>query len=168
MSAGQNLNITLVDPPSGAVNLALVDANGVSVDSDNGLFADSEVTTIDTDFEGTAGVYTIMVNRSTVFWENGGAGTYRLLIGNPEGYTAPFSCFGHSDAGTGTDAGTDMSNPMILGANPNVIGQGCLDGQDEMDAYQFTLEDNQNVDIMLTQDAGTSFSSMLYLSLIHI
>ena len=162
LSAGQNLNITLVDPPSGAVNLALVDANGVSVDSDNGLFADSEVTTIDTDFEGTAGVYTIMVNRSTVFWENGGAGTYRLLIGNPEGYTAPFSCFGHSDAGTGTDAGTDMSNPMILGANPNVIGQGCLDGQDEMDAYQFTLEDNQNVDIMLTQDAGTSFSSMLY------
>ena len=86
LSAGQNLNITLVDPPSGAVNLALVDANGVSVDSDNGLFADSEVTTIDTDFEGTAGVYTIMVNRSTVFWENGGAGTYRLLIGNPEGY----------------------------------------------------------------------------------
>ena len=28
LSAGQNLNITLVDPPSGAVNLALVDANG--------------------------------------------------------------------------------------------------------------------------------------------
>ena len=106
IGAGQNLNITLVDPSSGAVNLALLDSNGAEVDSDIGLFSDSEVTTVGTSSDGVAGTYTIMVNRSTVFWESGGAGTYRLLIGTPAGYDAPFTCVGHSDAGTGTDAGT--------------------------------------------------------------
>ncbi|MBT4065787.1 MAG: hypothetical protein HOE76_01015 [Euryarchaeota archaeon] len=162
LGAGQNMNLTLVDPPSGAVNLAIVDANGAEVDSDLGWFADSEVTTIGTSFDGVAGVYTIMVNRSTSFWESGGAGTYRLLVGEPAGYVAPFSCVGHSDAGTGTDAGTDLSNAMILGANPSVNGQGCLDGQDNSDAYQFNLEDKNNIDVTFMPDAGSLFTTSLY------
>ena len=88
----------------------MLDSSGAQVDSDLGLFSDSEVTTVGTSSDGVAGTYTIMVNRSTIFWESGEAGTYRLIIGNPEGYTAPFTCAGHSDVGTGTDAGTDLSN----------------------------------------------------------
>ena len=65
---------------------------------------------------------------------------------NPVGYTAPFSCVGHSDAGTGTDAGSD-SNAMVLGANPTLSGQGCLDGQDTSDSYQFPWDYN-NVHVM--------------------
>ncbi len=162
IAAGQNLNITLVDPPAGAVNLAIADDMGIEVDSDSSWFSDSESSTFETTYEGVAGTYTIMVNRSTSFFESGGAGTYRLLIGQPAGYVAPFSCVGHSDAGTGTDAGTDMMNAMVLGTNPLLSGQGCLDGQDPSDAYQFTLEDKHNVDVMFMPDAGSSFTSTLY------
>ena len=65
------------------------------------------------DTKVVAGDYLIMINRSTSWLESGGAGTYRLIIGNPEGYTAPFTCTGYSDAGIGTDAGSDLSNPMV-------------------------------------------------------
>ena len=103
-----------------------------------------------------------MINRSSSWIESGGAGTYRLLIGNPAGYTAPFSCVGHSDAGTGTDAGADLSTPMILGANPAQSGQGCLDGQDTTDSYQFNLEDYNNVHVMFSPDMGMPFTASLY------
>ena len=162
LTTGQNMNLTLVDPPAGAVNLAVVDANGASVDSDQSWFSDSEVTTYETSFEGMAGTYTIMVNRSTSWIESGGAGTYRLLVGQPAGYVAPFTCVGHNDAGTGTDAGTDLSNAIVIGSNPSVSGQGCLDGQDLSDAYQFTLEDSNNVDVMFMLDAGSVFTTSLY------
>ena len=162
MGAGQNMNVTLVDPPSGAVNLALLDSTGAQVDSDSSWFSDSEVTTIDTSNDGVAGTYTLIVNRSTSWLEDGGAGTYRLLIGNPAGYVAPFTCAGHSDAGTGTDAGTDMSNAIALGANPSVMGQGCLDGQDSSDAYQFNIEDYNNINVMFSPDMGSPFTANLY------
>ena len=162
LTSGQNMNLTLVDPPAGAVNLAVVDANGASVDSDQSWFSDSEVTTYETSFEGTAGTYTIMVNRSTSWLESGGAGTYRLLVGQPAGYVAPFTCVGHSDAGTGTDAGTGMTDPMPLGPNAAASGQGCLSGQDNVDAYQFSLEDSNNVDVMFMPDAGSVFTANLY------
>ena len=162
LSAGQNLNVTLVDPPSGAVNLVMVDSSGNVVDSDSSWFSDAEVSTYGTSSEGLAGTYTLMINRSTSWLESGGAGTYRLLIGSPAGYVAPFTCTGHSDVGTGTDAGTDLSNPIILGANPSEIGQGCLDGQDTSDAYQFNLEDYNNVNVMFSPDAGSPFTANLY------
>ena len=162
LNAGQNLNVTLVDPPSGAANLAIVDSSGNGVDSDTSWFSDAEVTTIGTSSEGVAGTYTLMINRSTSWLESGGAGTYRLLIGSPAGYTAPFSCVGHSDAGTGTDAGSDLSNAMILGANPTQAGQGCLDGQDSSDSYQFNLEDYTNVHVMFSPDMGMPFTANLY------
>ena len=162
INAGQNLNVTLVDPPSGAANLAIVDSSGNGVDSDTTWFSDAEVTTIGTSSEGVAGTYTLMINRSTSWIESGGAGTYRLLIGSPAGYTAPFSCVGHSDAGTGTDAGSDLSNAMILGANPTQAGQGCLDGQDSSDSYQFNLEDYTNVHVMFSPDMGMPFTANLY------
>ena len=162
MGAGQNMNVTLVDPPSGAVNLALLDSTGAQVDSDSSWFSDSEVSTIDTSNDGVAGTYTLIVNRSTSWLEDGGAGTYRLLIGNPAGYVAPFTCAGHSDAGTGTDAGTDMSNAIALGANPSVMGQGCLDGQDSSDAYQFNIEDYNNINVMFSPDMGSPFTANLY------
>ena len=162
MSAGQNMNITLVDPPEGAVTLSLVDSSGNGVDSDSGYYSDSEVTTLGTTSEGVAGTYTIMINRSNSWLDRGGAGTYRLLIGTPTEYTAPFSCVGYSDAGTGTDAGSDISNPMILGANPTQSGQGCLDGQDTSDSYQFNMQDYNNVHIAFTSDASMLFTANLY------
>ena len=162
MATGQNLNLTLVDPPSGAVNLAIVDSNGNGVDSDTSWFSDAEATTVGTSSDGVAGTYTIMVNRSTSWLENGGAGTYRLLLGNPSGYEAPFSCAGYSDVGTGTDAGTDQSNPMILGGNPTQSGQGCLDGSDISDSFQFSLEDYTNVHVMFTPDVGTPFTADMF------
>ena len=162
LSAGQNLNVTLVDPPSGAVNLVMVDSSGNVVDSDSSWFSDAEVSTFGTSSEGLAGTYTLMVNRSTSWLESGGAGTYRLLIGSPAGYVAPFTCTGHSDAGTGTDAGTDMSNAIVLGTNPALMGQGCLDGQDTSDAYQFGLEDYNNINVMFSPDAGSPFTANLY------
>ena len=121
LSSGQNLNITLVDPPEGAVGISLVDANGAGIDADSGVFSDSDVSTMGTTYEGVAGDYLILINRSTSWFESGGAGTYRLIIGSPEGYTAPFTCTGYSDAGTGTDAGSDLANPIILGANPTPV-----------------------------------------------
>ena len=162
LSAGQNLNVTLVDPPAGAVNLVMVDSSGNVVDSDSSWFSDAEVSTFGTSSEGLAGTYTLMVNRSTSWLESGGAGTYRLLIGSPAGYVAPFTCTGHSDAGTGTDAGTDMSNAIVLGTNPALMGQGCLDGQDTSDAYQFDLEDYNNINVMFSPDAGSPFTASLY------
>ena len=162
LSAGQNLNVTLVDPPSGAVNLVMVDSSGNVVDSDSSWFSDAEVSTYGTSSEGLAGTYTLMINRSTSWLESGGAGTYRLLIGSPAGYVAPFTCTGHSDAGTGTDAGTDMSNAIVLGTNPALMGQGCLDGQDTSDAYQFDLEDYNNINVMFSPDAGSPFTASLY------
>ena len=92
LASGQNLNITLVDPPSGAVGISLVDSSGAGIDADSGIFSDSDVSTIGTGYEGVAGDYLIMINRSTSWIESGGAGTYRLIIGSPEGYTAPFTC----------------------------------------------------------------------------
>ena len=162
LTTGQNLNISLVDPPSGAVGIALVDANGADIDTDAGLFADSDVSTMGTGYEGVAGDYLIMINRSTSWIESGGAGTYRLIIGNPEGYTAPFTCTGYSDAGIGTDAGSDLENPIILGTNPTQGGQGCLDGQDSSDSYQFNLADYNNVHVMFSPDQGTPFTASLY------
>ncbi|MAS31830.1 MAG: hypothetical protein CMA39_02915, partial [Euryarchaeota archaeon] len=162
LSAGQNLNVTLVDPPAGAVNLVMVDSSGNVVDSDSSWFSDAEVSTFGTSSEGLAGTYTLMVNRSTSWLESGGAGTYRLLIGSPAGYVAPFTCTGHSDAGTGTDAGTDMSNAIVLGTNPALMGQGCLDGQDTSDAYQFDLEDYNNINVMFSPDVGSPFTASLY------
>ena len=162
LSAGQNLNVTLVDPPAGAVNLVMVDSSGNVVDSDSSWFSDAEVSTYGTSSEGLAGTYTLMINRSTSWLESGGAGTYRLLIGSPAGYVAPFTCTGHSDAGTGTDAGTDMSNAIVLGTNPALMGQGCLDGQDTSDAYQFDLEDYNNINVMFSPDAGSPFTASLY------
>ena len=162
LASGQNLNITLVDPPSGAVGISLVDSSGAGIDADSGIFSDSDVSTIGTGYEGVAGDYLIMINRSTSWIESGGAGTYRLIIGSPEGYTAPFTCTGHSDAGIGTDAGSDLSNPIVLGANPTQAGQGCLDGQDTSDAYQFNLEDYNNVHVMFSPDQGMSFTASLY------
>ena len=82
IGAGQNLNITLVDPPSGAVNLALLDSSGAEVDSDIGLFSDSEVTTVA--LLAMAGWNYNNGEPLTVFWESGGAGTYRLLIGTQQ------------------------------------------------------------------------------------
>ena len=162
LSSGQNLNITLVDPPEGAVGISLVDANGAGIDADSGVFSDSDVSTMGTTYEGVAGDYLILINRSTSWFESGGAGTYRLIIGSPEGYTAPFTCTGYSDAGTGTDAGSDLANPIILGANPTQAGQGCLDGQDTSDSYQFNLEDYNNVHVMFSADQGTPFTASLY------
>ena len=162
LSAGQNLNVTLVDPPAGAVNLVMVDSSGNVVDSDSSWFSDAEVSTFGTSSEGLAGTYTLMINRSTSWLESGGAGTYRLLIGSPAGYVAPFTCSGYSDAGTGTDAGTDMSNAIVLGTNPALMGQGCLDGQDTSDAYQFDLEDYNNINVMFSPDTGSPFTASLY------
>lgn len=161
LPAGQNLNVTLVDPPSGNVNLALVDANGNSVGSDSGYNSDSEISTEGTDFDGVAGVYTIMVNRTT-WWGTGGAGTYRLLVGSPTEYIAPFSCTGFSDGGTGTDGGDNLSTPIPLGANPLLVGEGCLSEQDVSDAYQFSLADWNNVEIMLDTSNSPMFSSTLH------
>ncbi|GIR00829.1 MAG: hypothetical protein CM15mP9_5320 [Methanobacteriota archaeon] len=36
-----------------------------------------------TAYEGVAGDYLIMINRSTSWLESGGAGTYRLIYWNP-------------------------------------------------------------------------------------
>ena len=73
-----------------------------------------------------------------------------------------FSVLLFSDAGTGTDAGSDLSNAMILGANPTQAGQGCLDGQDSSDSYQFNLEDYTNVHVMFSPDMGMPFTANLY------
>jgi len=160
--SGGSLNLTLVDPPAGAVTLAIVSSNGVGIDSDQGWLSDSEATTHGTSFEGVAGTYTIMVNRSTSWLEDGGAGTYRLLLGEPGDYVAPFTCADHNDPGAGVDAGDSLSNAIVLGANPLVNGQGCLDDQDPSDAYQFNLEDKDNIDVQFIPDVGSSFTSTLY------
>ncbi len=162
MGSGQNLNVTLVDPPSGAVNLAILDSNGVQVDSDSGWVSDSEASTAGTDMDGVAGTYTIIVNRSTSWLEDGGAGTYRLIVGSPTEYIAPFSCVGFSDGGTGTDAGDGLTTPIPLGANPQLEGEGCLSEQDASDAYQFTLADWNNVEVMLDIGNNPLFTSSLH------
>ena len=51
---------------------------------------------------------------------------------------------------------------MILGANPSQSGQGCLDGQDTSDSYQFNLEDYNNVHVMFSPDMGMPFTASLY------
>jgi len=164
VAAGENLNITLVNAPDGDLWGDLVwDSNGSSIDSSFGIGSDDYFSTWDTDFNGTGGAFTLMLNRTDFApFAEGGAGEYRIIIGEPQDYVAPFSCIGFSDAGTGTDGGDDLSNPIILGANPLVNGQGCLDGQDPSDAYQFTLEDESNVEVLFMPDLDSSFTSTLY------
>lgn len=162
VASGETIDLVLVDPPEGAVNLALFASDGTEVASDPGLFADSELSSADTPYDGVAGTYTVMVNRSTTFWEDGGNGTYRLLLGSPEGYVTPFSCSGYSDTGTGTDAGTGFSNPMIIGTNPVVEGQACLGGTDEVDAFQFSLDSGNNLNVNLSMETTSGFTSELF------
>jgi hypothetical protein len=165
VAPGDNLNITLVNAPDGDLWGDLVwDSNGSSIDESFGLASDDYFSTWDTDLNGTGGDFTLMLNWTDFGFAGftGGAGEYRIIIGEPVDYVAPFSCIGFSDAGTGTDAGTDMSDAMVLGTNPLVNGQGCLDGQDSSDAYQFSLEDKGNVEVQFISDVGSSFTSTLY------
>ncbi len=165
VAAGENLNITLVNAPDGDLWGDLVwDSNGTSIDESFGLASDDYFSTWDTPLNGTGGTFTLMLNWTDFgfFGYTGGAGDYRIIIGEPAEYVAPFTCVGFSDAGTGTDAGTSLSDPMPLGNNPTLNGQGCLGGQDSTDAYQFSLEDSNNVDVMFMPDSGTSFTADLY------
>ena len=150
---GEILNLTIVNAPGGSLTVDLNGPNGDSLDTS--WFGDHELTTEGSDDEGVAGTYTIIVNRS---FFGAGAGTYRMIIGEPTEYVAPFTCIGYSDVGTGTDAGTGQSNPIVMGNNPAIMGQGCLDGNDEADAYQFTLEGQNNVDVTFMPDAGLRHS----------
>ena len=167
--AGENLNITLVNPPDGDIWGDLVwDGNNTSIDNSFELGGDEYLSTWDTEFNGTGGTFTLMLNWTDVrigFFGRytGGAGDYRIIIGEPdEEYVVPFSCAGFSDAGTGTDAGTDMDDPIPIGENPTLDGQGCLSGQDTSDAYQFRLSDYNNVRVMFQPDSGTNFTANLY------
>ena len=165
VAPGDNLNITLVNAPDGDLWGDLVwDSNGSSIDESFGIASDDYFSTWDTDLNGTGGDFTLMLNWTDFGFVGftGGAGEYRIIIGEPVDYVAPFSCIGFSDAGTGTDAGTDMSDAMVLGTNPLVNGQGCLGGQDSSDAYQFSLEDMSNVEVQFISDVGSSFTSTLY------
>ena len=164
VAAGENLNITLVNAPDGDLWGDLVtDTNGSSIDSSFGLGSDDYFTTWDTDFNGTGGSFTLMLNWTDFSpWFAGGAGEYRIIIGEPEVFVPSFNCIGWSDAGIGTDAGTDVSNPMNIGSNPSLEGQGCLSDQHTSDAYQFSLTDHNNVEIMLDFDNSSVFTSSLY------
>ena len=165
VAAGENLNITLVNAPDGDLWGDLVwDSNGSSIYGSFGLSTDDYFTTWDTDLNGTGGDFTLMLNWTDFgfFGLTGGAGDYRLIVGEPTEFVAPFTCVGYSDAGTGTDAGTSLSDPMPLGSSATASGQGCLGGQDSTDAYQFSLEDSKNVDVMFMPDPGSTFTANLY------
>ena len=165
VAAGENLNITLVNAPDGDLWGDLVwDSNGSSIYRSFGISADDYFTTWDTDLNGTGGDFTLMLNWTDFGFIGltGGAGDYRLIVGEPTEFVAPFTCIGYSDAGTGTDAGTGQSDPMPLGNNPTLNGQGCLGGQDSIDAYQFSLEDANNVNVSFMPDPGSVFTADLY------
>jgi hypothetical protein len=85
LPAGENLNVTLVDPPAGAVGIDLLFSDGTQIDSSfEWGFEANYVSTWDSDYNGTAGIYTLIVNRSTQVFVEGGVGTYRLLVGEPQ------------------------------------------------------------------------------------
>jgi hypothetical protein len=164
LASGENLNVTLIDPPAGAVGIDLLFSDGTQIDSSfEWGFSANYVSTWDSDYNGTAGTYTLIVNRSTQSFVDGGVGTYRLLVGEPQPWVAPFTCGGHSDlGGSSGDAGTDLSMSMELGTNPSESGQGCLDEQDLSDAYHFSLSEMKNVEINFTEDVETPVTTILY------
>ncbi|HIA40432.1 MAG TPA: hypothetical protein EYN88_06125 [Candidatus Poseidoniales archaeon] len=162
VSAGMPLNATLVIAPnSGAdFDLRLVAPNGTVIDSSllSGV-NDDFVTTEDTDSHLVAGTYTLNVSYFGGFGSAPG-GTYRLIIGQPLAGTwiPPFSCEGLDDMGVGGDASDEGANPTALGVNPNSNGSGCLDGNDVADAYQFSVNNLQNLNITIAQPEMTDFS----------
>tara|TARA_Y100000994_G_scaffold192084_1_gene161311 strand:- start:801 stop:3359 length:2559 start_codon:yes stop_codon:yes gene_type:complete len=164
LAAGETLNVTLVDAPGGEANLDLLYSDGTQVDSSFDWFGNEAnyVSTWDSDYNSTAGTYTLIVNRSSTWLNDGGAGTYRLLIGEPSEWVAPFTCNSHSDPSSSSDAGTDLLNPSDLGTDPDLEGQGCLDDQDISDAYRFSLSEFNNVEINFMQDDETPVITTLY------
>ena len=164
LAAGEILNVTLVDAPAGEANLDLLYSDGTQVDSSFDWIGNEAnyVSTWDSDYNSTAGTYTLIVNRSSTWLNDGGAGTYRLLIGEPSEWVAPFTCNGHSDPSSSSDAGTNLLNPSDLGTDPDLEGQGCLDDQDISDAYRFSLSEFNNVEISFMQDDETPVITTLY------
>ena len=76
------MNLGIVDPPDAGLTVELVD-EGTGEEFSNSFFGDHEISTVGSPLEGLGGTFTLYVNQSEWF---GGAGTYRLIFGNPEPY----------------------------------------------------------------------------------
>lgn len=158
--AGDDLNLGIVDPPDAGLTVELVD-EGTGEEFSNSFFGDHEISTVGSPLEGLGGTFTLYINQSGWF---GGAGTYRLIFGNPEPYIPPppvFSCADQDDVLSAGDAGNTTLESLDLGVNPMIQGQACMSEVDDKDIYKITLDQMQNVVINFQADEGTGFTSEL-------
>ena len=76
---------------------------------------------------------------------------------------AVVTCFGTgADAGTGTDAGEELSTAIDLGHQYTGTLTGCFDGQDGLDYYSVDIFDGQNLTIFLDGQADADNDLRLF------
>jgi len=155
VSPGLNVTVILVNSADQDADLYLRNSQGTVFD--NSLFSasnDELVTTADsTTFAGAGGTFYIEVRS----WLS--LGVYTLIIETEGVDPNNFNCGQPDDVGLGQDApgGTGIN----IGQNPNLSGQGCFSGVDEIDVYAFTVNDGKNFEIEFDADASTAMTATL-------
>jgi hypothetical protein len=163
VSAGQELNVTLVVAPTDGVDfdLRLIAPNGSTIDSSLSSTFDEFVSLSDTDLAGVAGDYYLNVTYYGGFGTtNNPGGTYRILFGQPDQstYVPPFDCGSQNDLGLGQDAD---SSGIPLGTNNGISGSGCLSISDVEDSYSFTINDYFNTEVHFNASLDLPFTATL-------
>ena len=64
----------------------------------------------------------------------------------------------NNDAGTPGDAGNSTTTAKSIGNNPTTSFTGCADQTDEQDWYEFTMEEDHNVEVLLSNFGGSNAS----------
>ncbi len=140
---GQNLTVFLDGQVDSDNDLRLFDTAGSQVNSStNPDELDENVSTIGTDWNGSANTYYIEVLKMF-----GLGGMYTLHVWT-NGSAPPRACGweGQDDLGLGGDAGA-ADKALSLGENPTITGIGCLDNIDQADSYAFDLAGMYGVSI---------------------
>lgn len=152
VSPGLNLTVTLVNSPDQDADVYLRDSSGQWFE--RGYLAGSNDETIstadDATYAGAGGTYFISVEAYLSL------GVYSLVIETEGVDPNSFNCGQQNDLGIGQDA--PAGNGINLGQNPSIGGEGCFSGADELDIYAFSINENENFDLIFDADTSLPFT----------
>jgi hypothetical protein len=104
----------------------------------------------DATYAGTGGTFFISVDAYLSL------GVYTLIIETEGVDPNSFNCGQQNDLGIGQDA--PAGNGIDLGTNPSMSGEGCFSGADDLDIYAFSMNDNENFDLVFDADTSLPFT----------
>ena len=155
VSPGLNLTVTLINAPDQDADVFLRDSAGEWFD--RGFLSgsnDESATTIDsTNFAGSGGTFYISVES----WLS--LGVYTLVIETEGVDPNSFNCGQQNDLNLGQDA--PAGNGINIGQNPSIGGEGCFSGSDDSDIYSFTINNDENFDVVFEADESLPFTATL-------